>query len=185
MVLINSLAIGKKGQNVRLAAKLIGWKIDIKSEEEKRQEVEQAMSDVMTQTATPLDQLLDIGDGVIEKLQEAGVTTIEGLADMTPEQLEAIPGIGPKTVEKISLAVSNYFAAVVAVEEAVVEPEAEVLPEAVKVDPAEIAEPEPEDAPSSPATEAEPEQPDVQAAHPAESEDSVDPPTGESEEHSS
>ena len=36
-----SLAIGKKGQNVRLAAKLLGWKIDIKSEEEKRQEVEQ------------------------------------------------------------------------------------------------------------------------------------------------
>jgi N utilization substance protein A len=35
-----SLAIGKKGQNVRLAAKLTGWKIDIKSEEEKRKEVE-------------------------------------------------------------------------------------------------------------------------------------------------
>jgi len=36
-----SLAIGKKGQNVRLAAKLTGWKIDIKSEEEKRREVEE------------------------------------------------------------------------------------------------------------------------------------------------
>jgi transcription termination/antitermination protein NusA len=35
-----SLAIGKKGQNVRLAAKLTGWRIDIKSEEEKRREVE-------------------------------------------------------------------------------------------------------------------------------------------------
>ena len=39
-----SLAIGKKGQNVRLAAKLLAWKIDIKSEEEKRQEVESAMA---------------------------------------------------------------------------------------------------------------------------------------------
>ena len=39
-----SLAIGKKGQNVRLAAKLLGWKIDIKSEEEKRQEVEERMA---------------------------------------------------------------------------------------------------------------------------------------------
>ena len=38
-----SLAIGKKGQNVRLAAKLTGWKIDIKSEEEKRREVERAV----------------------------------------------------------------------------------------------------------------------------------------------
>ena len=35
-----SLAIGKKGQNVRLAAKLTGWKIDIKSDEDKRKEVE-------------------------------------------------------------------------------------------------------------------------------------------------
>ncbi len=43
-----SLAIGKKGQNVRLAAKLLGWKIDIKSEEEKRQEVEEQMRGMMT-----------------------------------------------------------------------------------------------------------------------------------------
>src|SRR3979490_1407495 len=41
-----SLAIGKKGQNVRLAAKLLGWKIDIKSEEEKRQEVEAQMAEL-------------------------------------------------------------------------------------------------------------------------------------------
>src|ERR1017187_818961 len=51
-----SLAIGKKGQNVRLAAKLLGWKIDIKSEEEKRQEVEQQMADMVPQTVTPLDK---------------------------------------------------------------------------------------------------------------------------------
>jgi N utilization substance protein A len=37
------------------------------------------------------------------------VSTVEALADMTPEQLEAIEGIGPKTVEKISIAVNNYF----------------------------------------------------------------------------
>ena len=105
-----SLAIGKKGQNVRLAAKLLGWKIDIKSEEEKRQEVEQQMSAMVTQTATPLETVPGLGDGLVEKLSAAGVTTVEALADMTPEQLEAIEGIGPKTVEKISLAVNNYFA---------------------------------------------------------------------------
>src|SRR5512146_631205 len=104
-----SLAIGKKGQNVRLAAKLLGWKIDIKSEEEKRQEVEQQMSALVNQTVTPLERVPDLGEGVIEKLTAAGVTTVEALADMTPEQLEAIPGIGPKTVEKISIAVNNYF----------------------------------------------------------------------------
>ncbi len=104
-----SLAIGKKGQNVRLAAKLLGWKIDIKSEEEKRQEVEQQMSQLVTPTATPLESVPGLGEGVVEKLTAAGVTTVEALADMTPEQLEAIEGIGPKTVEKISLAVNNYF----------------------------------------------------------------------------
>ncbi len=104
-----SLAIGKKGQNVRLAAKLLGWKIDIKSEEEKRQEVEQQMAALVGTQATPLSSVPDLGEGLVEKLNAAGVTTVEALADMTPEQLEAIPGIGPKTVEKISIAVNNYF----------------------------------------------------------------------------
>jgi N utilization substance protein A len=104
-----SLAIGKKGQNVRLAAKLLGWKIDIKSEEEKRQEVEQQMSQLVGSAATPLENVEGLGEGLIEKLSAAGITTVEALADMTPEQLEAIEGIGPKTVEKISLAVNNYF----------------------------------------------------------------------------
>ena len=105
-----SLAIGKKGQNVRLAAKLLGWKIDIKSEEEKRQEVEQQMSALTSQTATPIEQVHRTGRRHHREAGAAGITTVEALADMTPEQLEAIEGIGPKTVEKISLAVNNYFA---------------------------------------------------------------------------
>jgi len=124
-----SLAIGKKGQNVRLAAKLLGWKIDIKSEEEKRQEVEQQMAAMAPPATTPLESVPGLGEGVVEKLTAAGVTTVEALADMTPEQLEAIEGIGPKTVEKISLAVNNYFASLEA-GEAVAEGEvaAEVVP---------------------------------------------------------
>ncbi len=105
-----SLAIGKKGQNVRLAAKLLGWKIDIKSEEEKRQEVEEQMRGVLNQQSTPLETVPDLEPGIVEKLVAAGITTVESVADMTPEQLEEVPGIGPKTVEKISIAVNNYFA---------------------------------------------------------------------------
>jgi transcription termination/antitermination protein NusA len=117
-----SLAIGKKGQNVRLAAKLLGWKIDIKSEEEKRQEVEEQMRGMMPAQATPLESVPELEPGIIEKLVAAGITTVEQVADMTPEQLEEVPGIGPKTVEKISIAVNNYFSGL--------EAAAEALPEA-------------------------------------------------------
>ena len=104
-----SLAIGKKGQNVRLAARLLGWKIDIKSEEEKRQEVEQQMQALSGGPSTPIEQVTELGESIIQKLVAAGITTVESLADMTPEQLEEIPGIGEKTLEKISVAVRHYF----------------------------------------------------------------------------
>jgi N utilization substance protein A len=104
-----SLAIGKKGQNVRLAAKLLGWKIDIKSEEEKRQEVEQQMGGFAAGGATAIEEVKELGEQIIQKLVTAGITTVESLADMTPEQLEEIPGIGEKTLEKISTAVRHYF----------------------------------------------------------------------------
>ncbi len=105
-----SLAIGKKGQNVRLAAKLMGWRIDIKSEEEKRQEVETAMA-AMVGGGTPVSILIEHGlsDKLVDKLLESDVSTVERLADMTPEQLEEIPGIGPKMVEKIQVAVNGYY----------------------------------------------------------------------------
>src|SRR5882724_508662 len=104
-----SLAIGKKGQNVRLAAKLLGWKIDIKSEEEKRQEVEQQMQALQGTPQTAIEQVTELGETILEKLIAAGITTVEQLADMTAEELEEVPGIGEKTVEKIAVAVRHYF----------------------------------------------------------------------------
>jgi len=105
-----SLAIGKKGQNVRLAAKLLGWKVDIKSEEEKRQEVESAMA-ALVPTGAPVSILIDHGlaDDIVEKLIEAGVGTVEKLGAMTPEELEAIPSIEPDIVEKILVSVNSYY----------------------------------------------------------------------------
>jgi N utilization substance protein A len=141
-----SLAIGKKGQNVRLAAKLLAWRIDIKSEEEKRQEVESQMAALVAPGA-PVSVLIDYGlpDKLLETLLTAGVGTIEKLGGMTPEQLEEIPGIGPELVEKIQEAVNAYYsqfeeqgqgeAAPAAAEEAV-EAEPAAAEEAVEAAPA-------------------------------------------------
>ena len=126
-----SLAIGKKGQNVRLAAKLLGWRIDIKSEEEKRREAE-AAAQALVVPGAPVTVLVDHGleEEIVERLADAGVNTVEQLGAMTPEQLEAIPGIGPETVQAIQIAVNNYYAQFeevlepAAVEEPVMESEA-------------------------------------------------------------
>jgi transcription termination/antitermination protein NusA len=103
-----SLAIGKKGQNVRLASKLIGWDIDIKSEEEKRREIEEQMT-ALTAPTTPLTALAGVGPKTIEKIEAAGINNVEKLASMTPEQLMEIPGIGEKMVDKIYQAVNRFY----------------------------------------------------------------------------
>jgi len=97
-----SLAIGKKGQNVRLAAKLVGWRIDIKSEEEKRREVEAEMA----RMARALDEIRSlqshgVGEKTVQTLVEAGVHGLAHLAEMTNEDLSALEGVGPKTLEKL------------------------------------------------------------------------------------
>ncbi|MBM3737766.1 MAG: transcription termination/antitermination protein NusA [Acidobacteria bacterium] len=105
-----SLAIGKKGQNVRLAAKLLGWRIDIKSEEEKRQEVESQMA-AMQVDGEPLSTLASYGlhEKTIQRLLEAGVPTIDRLAEMTVEEVLALPGINQKALERIQNAVTAYY----------------------------------------------------------------------------
>ncbi len=105
-----SLAIGKKGQNVRLAAKLLGWRVDIKSEEEKRQEAE-SQFEALVVPGAPVSVLLDHGvtDDIVEKLVQGGIPTVEALGAMTPEDLEAIPGIDPAMVERIQAAVNGYY----------------------------------------------------------------------------
>ena len=97
-----SLAIGKKGQNVRLAAKIVGWRIDIKSEEEKRQEVEAEMAR-MARIVEELRSLEPHGvsEKVIQKLNDSGVGGVAHLLEMTAEDLETIDGVGPKTAEAI------------------------------------------------------------------------------------
>jgi len=158
-----SLAIGRKGQNVRLASKLLDWHIDIKSEEEKRQEVEAQMAGMMPEgVRAPLSELAGIGAKTKEKLLAQGISTVEELAGMTPEQLTAIPGIGEKMVQKIAAAVKQHFepevTAPVAAEAVATAEEATLSSAGV----AEEAEGEPA-SPETPATESEKEQQTAEA----------------------
>ena len=84
-----SLAIGKKGQNVRLASKLTGWQLEIKNA------TERAIS------AMPLREVEGIGPAMEERLVQSGITTVQKLIGSTLEQLTAIKGIGEKTAEKL------------------------------------------------------------------------------------
>jgi len=125
-----SLAIGKKGQNVRLAAKLLGWQIDIKSEEEKRQEIESQMA-AMALRGAPITNLEGLGGKTLERLRNANLETVEELAQMTPEELLQIQGIGEKTIERIRLVVTEYFEkGQEALEQAALEEEQAALEEA-------------------------------------------------------
>jgi N utilization substance protein A len=67
-----SLAIGKRGQNVRLAARLLGWRIDIKSEEEKKREVQSQMDAAMATAETDVRVLEGIGEKTLKKLIATG-----------------------------------------------------------------------------------------------------------------
>ena len=107
-----SLAIGKKGQNVRLAAKLLGWKIDIKSEEEKRQEVEAADGAGgagRTGIGSPRSRAGGRRCREPDRRRESGPS--RGSDRMTPEQIEEIQGIGPQTSRAHpGQAVNAYYA---------------------------------------------------------------------------
>jgi N utilization substance protein A len=100
-----SLAIGKGGQNARLAARLTGWKIDLvaKSEEKKRQDLERASRVEV--------EKLSLGEATTQKLISAGIETVLELLIAPLEKLTEIPGIGEKTVEKLLTAAQEYLAA--------------------------------------------------------------------------
>jgi N utilization substance protein A len=76
-----SLAIGKKGQNVRLAAKLTGWRIDIKSEEEKRKEVE-AQLGALEIPAEEASEAAHTTDAVVQTAEDSIQTTDEAVGEI-------------------------------------------------------------------------------------------------------
>jgi N utilization substance protein A len=82
-----SLAIGKRGQNVRLSARLVGWDIDIRSEEEMRREIAQQMERLITAPVVPLTLIEGITPADTEVLLEHGIETIEQLAEVNVDDV--------------------------------------------------------------------------------------------------
>jgi N utilization substance protein A len=88
-----SLAIGKKGQNVRLASKLTGFRLDIKGEAEKKAEIEAEM-ERMARASRELAALPGIGPSIASRLLDAGFRNIEEVSLASLEDLTSIDGIG-------------------------------------------------------------------------------------------
>ncbi|HEU4725745.1 MAG TPA: transcription termination factor NusA [Candidatus Eisenbacteria bacterium] len=91
-----SLAIGKGGQNARLAARLTGWKIDLisKTERERQREFER-------RARIDIEELEGAGPKLVEKLIREGIETVQDLLKTPFDQILAIQGIGEKTAEKL------------------------------------------------------------------------------------
>jgi transcription termination/antitermination protein NusA len=130
-----SLAIGKGGQNARLAARLTGWKIDLvaKSEEKKRQDLERASRVEV--------EKLSLGEATTQKLISAGIETVQELVDSPLERLTEIPGIGAKTAEKLLAVAREYLVAHPLALPEVVSSELEFTPEMEAVPDPALAEP--------------------------------------------
>ena len=109
-----SLAIGKRGLNVRLAAELIGAKIDIKSEEEVKGEVADALSAMLqvamaeARAATSVHEIEGLDAELAEKLDAAGYDDLDSILNASVEDLSAIPDIDEETAAKIIEVAQNF-----------------------------------------------------------------------------
>ena len=132
-----SLAIGKKGQNVRLAARLTGWKIDIKSEEEKRREVEAQFEGQGAVEAAATLTLPGLDDDQLRKLSAAGLDTADRLLEATTDQLSEVTGIDQSAAEQVQVAVREQVEAAerAAAEAESAQPEAQAEQDTASTDP--------------------------------------------------
>ncbi len=100
-----SLSIGRHGQNVRLASRLTGWELDIRTkttaaavvEKEKEEKIEKEEKEIVS-----LEQLSGVGEKTLQSLNEAGFKTIEDILQAKIENLTKIKGIGEKKAKKIT-----------------------------------------------------------------------------------
>jgi len=97
-----SLAIGKRGQNVRLASKLTEWRIDVKSESKYQKSLKEGYDSLLA--------LPGVGDATADNLYEAGFSSAEELAGGLVEELVTIPGISQQKAVKFLDAAKEYVA---------------------------------------------------------------------------
>jgi N utilization substance protein A len=95
-----SLSIGKKGRNARLASKLVGWRVDIRSQSEVAKEAEKR-KELQRKQLSALLALPGVGEKMAKRLAEAGFVSLEKISLASPDALSAVKGIGEKTAEKL------------------------------------------------------------------------------------
>ncbi len=104
-----SLGIGKHGQNVRLASRLVGWELDIFSftqwqklqEEQAGTEAEQQKSSDAQSSTRGIEDISGVGEKMLALLKDADIKTIEDLANASIESLTAIKGLGEVKAKKL------------------------------------------------------------------------------------
>ena len=101
-----SLAIGRRGQNVRLASTLTGWEIDILTEEE---ESERRQAEVQQRSQTFIDAL-DVDEVIAHFLVSEGFTSVEEVAYVPEEELTSIEGFDSEVAEELRLRARNFLA---------------------------------------------------------------------------
>jgi N utilization substance protein A len=125
-----SLAIGKRGQNVRLAHRLSGWKIDLRSDSEAEEEARAARAS--------LNAIPGIGDINAELLYQWGFRTAEQLAETAEESFE-VEGISPERARQLIMAAREWVAKKHVDEEAAAVAAAHAAAEKAEVDAAAAA----------------------------------------------
>ena len=100
-----SLAIGRRGQNVRLASQLTEWDIDILTEQE---ESERRQAEFEKRTKTFMDAL-NVDEVVGQLLASEGFTTIEELAFVDPKELSSIEGFDEDTAQELQTRAQDYL----------------------------------------------------------------------------
>ncbi|MBI4397432.1 MAG: transcription termination/antitermination protein NusA [Elusimicrobia bacterium] len=120
-----SLAIGKGGQNVRLAARLTGWQIDVRSESQKKEASAASAAALIGE----LSQLEGVGPKTAEVLKKGGWGDVRRLAAARPDDLTTLSGIGEKTAEKIIEAAKQFLKEKAALEAVQVQAPAAAEPE--------------------------------------------------------